>query len=265
MPSANGGSAAPPTSASALRRCLVHAAWTLPLLIGGILVAMGFVGLVWVILWFGRQWVGVILRAVQEQGYQPQLNVGLLVVLLPVALICFSFFAEGLAVPVGLALVLSLLVGLLPGLLQPERTDYLAQWALTFAGACAVGWPLSALIALRLQGPPMEGLAWVWFVLVILWLQDAAHRLAGWRGRLAGLVAAVAGALLVVVVFGLPIGYGMAALLGLAGGLARWPGERIARLLGPQFPEEGFCSLPLLFAAPVVYHLSHLLRLFGAG
>ncbi len=149
----------------------------------------------------------------------------------------------------GLALTLSILLALIAELPPRDRTGSLTGWALTFAGACYIGWLFSHYILLRsLTTPALDagllaslaippGAAWVYLVLAITWFQDTAAYLVGrtwgrhkmapylspnksWEGAAGGFCASILAAWLAVFLLGLPLSYAGATLLGTAGGIA---------------------------------------------
>jgi len=199
----------------------------------------------------------------------------------------------------GAALCLLILFSLSTELIYADHETGVANWALTFAGACYIGWLMSHYLLLRNLRLPLHdswlaalhippGAAWVYLVLLITWFQDTTAYLVGktwgrhkmspfispkktWEGAAGGSLASVAGALLAIPLFGLPISYGAAALLGLAASLAGPMGDLaesiIKRRLGLKdmgnfMPGHGGLLDrvdSMLFTAPTLYYLILLL------
>lgn len=164
---------------------------------------------------------------------------------------------------IGVALALGLLLGLLVELAQRDHEGALLSWALTFTGACYVGWLLSHYILIQTLQTPLladgwltglgilPGSAWVYAVLAITWLQDTGAYFAGrafgrhkmapylspkktWEGAIGGLFSAIIVALLVKPLFGLPISYVSVALLGVVGGIVGPLGDLAESLIKRQ-------------------------------
>jgi len=195
----------------------------------------------------------------------------------------------------GAALGLSLVLVLVVELFRSDHQDSLSAWASTVAGACYVGWLLSYYILLRaldrgggdgwLEGFGISGgAAWVYLVLFITWAQDTAaffvgrslgrHRLApvispgkSWEGAVGGVVASVLVALLMVPLLGLPVGYGVAIVLGIVGAVAGVLGDLCISLIKRQSGLKDMGSLvpghggildrmdSMLLTGPVLYYL----------
>lgn len=187
------------------------------------------------------------MAVLRQAGYRPRRIVGITIGLL----FCAAAALRDL-VPVeltGVALTLSILLALIAELPPRDRTGSLVSWALTFAGACYIGWLCSHYILLRnLTTPALDtgllaslaiptGAAWVYLVLAITWFQDTAAYLVGrtwgrhkmapylspnksWEGAAGGFGASILAAWLSVFLLGLPLSYADATLLGAAGGIA---------------------------------------------
>lgn len=164
----------------------------------------------------------------------------------------------------GLAFALGLLILLAAELLRHDHERSLINWALTFSGACYVGWLFSHYVLLRaLPGPPAgsagwlaplsipPGAAWLYCVLAITWMADTGAFFVGrqfgrrqmapsisphksWEGAVGGLVAAVGTSVLAVALLGLPLTLGEMVLLGLVGGIAGPIGDLSVSLIKRQ-------------------------------
>lgn len=236
-------------------------------------------------------------HALRQADYRPRRMVGIIAGL---------FFCAAAALHgtvsldlTGIALASSILLALISELPRRDREGSLAGWALTFAGACYIGWLLSHYILLRNLDTPLQaswlaplqipsGAAWVYTVLAITWLQDTGAYLVGraygrhkmapylspkksWEGVIGGFVASVAAALLAVPLLGLPIHYGAAALLGIAGGIAGPLGDLAESFIKRQIGVKDASNIipghggvldradSMLFTAPVIYYLAVLL------
>jgi phosphatidate cytidylyltransferase len=192
------------------------------------------------------------------------------------------------------ALAASVLLALGAELPRHDHRHSLAGWTVTFALACYAGWLLSHYILLRQLETPLDGgwlaflqiapgAAWVYLVLVITWADDSAayfvgsrwgrHKMApllsphkSWEGAAAGLLAAVLAALLAVALFGLPLSFLEALLIGAIGGVAVQLGDLAESLIKRQIGIKDSSNLipghggvldridSMLFAAPTVYY-----------
>lgn len=295
MDSANAASAVSRRNEGSLAQRVLSALLILPLAIG----------LVWWSAWAVTAAVMVVIAvgllelygAFARGQYRPQVALGVatgLALALAVALRGVSPFD-----PFPLVLTLVILVGLIVELARPTHADALPDWALTLAGALYVGWLFSHLILLRALATPLRagpltplnlssGAAWVYLVLAITWLQDTVayfvgrrwgrHKMAPilspkktWEGAIGGLVGAIAGAVLCVPLFGLPITLGAGALLGVVGGIVGPLGDLCESLIkrrvglkdaGNLIPGHGGLLDrvdSLLFTAPVLFYLITLL------
>jgi phosphatidate cytidylyltransferase len=228
----------------------------------------------------------------RQGGHTPRLGPGLAVGLALCAAAALrpftGFDLTGLALTLGVALTLAYEI------LPHDRSTSLQSWALTFAGAVYIGWLLSAFILLRYLDTPLQrgllaplgippGAAWLFLVLAITWLQDTAAYFVGrsfgrtkmapvlspkktWEGFAGGLVASVLTAMLAVLLLGLPIGYGAAAVIGALAGVAGPLGDLAESLVKRQVGVKDSGHLipghggildrmdSLLFTAPVVYY-----------
>ncbi len=230
--------------------------------------------------------------ALKQGGYGTRPVVGLIVALLPSG--AAMLHADLPAHSTGATVSGIIMLALMSELLHVEREDHLADWALTFAGACYIGWLSSYFILLRSIQTPLHagwlsflpipsGFAWVCVILAIPWCQDGAaylvgrkighHRIAplispkkSWEGTIAGMLTAIGIALVLVPLFGLPIGYGEAVLLGVVGGIVGFFGDLVESLIKRRIGLKDMSNLvpghggildridSILFAAPVLYY-----------
>ncbi len=156
--------------------------------------------------------------------------------------------------------------------------DWIASWALTFAGALYVGW-LGAY-AIQIRALP-NGLAWTVFALLTVWATDTGAYLVGtrigrhsfftaispkktWEGAMGGLIAAT----MVMLIFGTLAGQGalQSAVFGFALGVAGTFGDLAESLMKRQTGVKDSGNLlpghggmldrvdSLLFAAVIAYY-----------
>jgi phosphatidate cytidylyltransferase len=236
-------------------------------------------------------------RALRQVGYAPRFATGIAILSLIITAVVASRFTSFPVMP--LALSGTIMLALTGELRQRDTQQGLTGWAFTFAGASYLGWLFSYFILLREIDTPLQtgllaplaiapGAAWIYFVLATTWLQDTGAYLVGrsfgrhkmapivspgktWEGAAGGIITALGAALLAKVLLGLPISYGMVALLGVVGGIAGLVGDLaesvIKRRIGLKdmgniMPGHGGIldrSDSLLFAAPVLYYLILLL------
>jgi phosphatidate cytidylyltransferase len=201
----------------------------------------------------------------------------------------------------GFALGCAILLTLASELPRHNHQHSLSSWTFTFAGACYIGWLLSYYILLRRIETPLHGgwlaplhiapgAAWVYVVLLITWSQDIAayfvgrtwgkHRMApilspkkSWEGAVGGGLASIGVALLSVPLFGLPLGYAAAGLLGLMGAVAGPIGDLSESLIKRQIGIKDMGTIlpghggildridSMLFVGPTLYYLILLLTL----
>ncbi len=198
----------------------------------------------------------------------------------------------------GSALAGAVLLTLTAQLLRRDRGGALTDWALTLAGPLYVTWSLIHFLLLRrlsqpevmppfwraLGGPSLgTGAWWILYTLVLVWMCDTAayfvgirwgrHRMSpyvspkkSWEGAAAGLLTSIALAVGLVPVLGLPLPYGLAALLGALVGTVGQVGDLAESLLKRQAGVKDSGRLipghggmldrvdSLLFVAPVVYY-----------
>ncbi len=145
---------------------------------------------------------------------------------------------------VPLLLTSAVVLSLILLVLSPQKEGAFTKWAWSIAGVLYVGWLLSYLVALRLDA----GRAWVYLALFTTFGSDMAaffigralgrHRLAPrispaktWEGAIAGVFGAIIVSLIVVIVFGLPLGYGQAILLGILVSIFGQLGDLVESLL----------------------------------
>lgn len=231
--------------------------------------------------------------ALRKAGYCPRPLIGYLSGLL----FCMTATLYGI-VPfdlTGAALCIALMITFVGDFWQPHQKLRLIDRALTFTGACYIGWLLSYHILILKLDTPLEhgwlsplgiqaGTAWIYLALCINWMHDMTaffvgrawgrHKIApmtspkkSWEGFLAGLLASVVTAMLLVPILGLPITLPMAALVGGAGGVAALFGDLVVSLIKRQVGIKDMSSFvpghgglldrtdSMLFSAPVIYYL----------
>src|SRR5262245_42105490 len=250
MDSANAASAASPRKASSLFQRVASAAVVLPILVA--LIWLGYWPVLALVVLAVVLSLSELYAALAQGGYRPRTLVGIACGLLFCA-------AAALRAPlgvdlVGLALVAGIGITLTAELLRRDREGGLLAWALTFSGACYVGWLFSHYILLQSLKTPLvpgawlaalhisSGTAWIYTVLAITWCQDTGAYFAGrtfgrhqmapylspkktWEGAIGGELGALLAALVAVPLLGLPISYSGAALLGLLGGVMGLVGD----------------------------------------
>lgn len=299
MDSVNAASAASTSRASSLSQRLISAIVLLVLFVGIVYWGTGPVifltagAIVLCIL----EYCGALKRA----GYRPRPVTGTVTALL---LCATAALRDTVSVDLtGVALAGSILLALIVEVVRRDRRGSLVGWALTFAGACYIGWLLSHYILLRMLDTPLQGgwlaflnippgAAWVYMVFAVTWLQDTGaylvgrswgqHRMApylspkkSWEGAAGGFVASVLAAVLAKLLLGLPIGYGMAVVLGAVGGVVGPLGDLAESLIKRQIGVKDASNLipghggildradSMLFTAPVLYYLIIVLTAFS--
>lgn len=299
MDSVNAASAASTSRASSLSQRLISAIVLLVLFVGIVYWGTGPVifltagAIVLCIL----EYCGALKRA----GYRPRPVTGTVTALL---LCAAAALRDTVSVDLtGVALAGSILLALIVEVVRRDRRGSLVGWALTFAGACYIGWLLSHYILLRMLDTPLQGgwlaflnippgAAWVYMVFAVTWLQDTGaylvgrswgrHRMApylspkkSWEGAAGGFVASVLAAVLAKLLLGLPIGYGMAVVLGAVGGVVGPLGDLAESLIKRQIGVKDASNLipghggildradSMLFTAPVLYYLIIVLTAFS--
>lgn len=129
-------------------------------------------------------------------------------------------------------------------LFRPEKEGAFALWAWTLAGILYLGWLLSYLVALRLDADRM----WVFLAIFITFGTDSVaflvgrkygrHKLAPrispgktWEGVAGGLVGAIIVSIVLVAIFGRPISFVNAAVLGVVTSIFAQLGGLVTSLL----------------------------------
>ncbi|MBA7576567.1 Phosphatidate cytidylyltransferase [subsurface metagenome] len=189
------------------------------------------------VVWFGGPWFTILIavcgllaafefyRMVALSKVRPLTYLGLIWVLLFIVSPHFNYdFLKPLLLTSGVVISLVWL------LLRPQKEEAFSSWVWTIAGIFYIGWLLSYLVELNLEG----GRNWIFFALFTTFASDIAaffvgralgrHQLAPrispsktWEGAIGGIF----GAIIVSLFFtmstplGLPLGYGQAVLLGL--------------------------------------------------
>jgi phosphatidate cytidylyltransferase len=298
MDSANAASAASPRNSGSLAQRVLSAVLLLPLL----------VVLIWWSIWSVAATVvlatvvGLIelYSALRQGGYQPRVLVGVGSALAIIAAIGFQpTVTFDLLLPVVTSVIV---VSLVAELTFSQQPGSLPSWGLTQAGAFYLAWLLAHFILLRsLNEPPLHetiftqlgmqpGVAWIYCVFAITWLQDTAayfvgrsfgrHKLAPilspkktWEGAAGGLIGAILTGIGCVLLLGLPITLLQGALLGVVGGIAGPLGDLSESLIKRQVGLKDAGNLipghggildridSVLFTVPILYYL---IKLFAA-
>jgi len=298
MDSANAASAASPRNKSSLAQRVLSAAILLPLIIV----------LVWWSLWSVAAAVVIatviglieLYAAFRQGGYHPRTAIGIgcaLAVVLGMALQSLTSFDFLLPIVTG-----AIIMSLVAELVYRNQPGSLPSWGLTFAGALYLSWLFGHFILLRsLDAPPLHdsiftrfgmqpGVAWIYCICAITWIQDTAayfvgrrfgrHKLAPvlspkktWEGAVGGMVGSVLTGLVCVMLLGLPITLLQGALLGLVGGTVGPLGDLSESLIKRQVGLKDAGNLipghggildradSLLFTAPILYYLIRLFTL----
>ncbi|HEU5099859.1 MAG TPA: phosphatidate cytidylyltransferase [Roseiflexaceae bacterium] len=291
MDSANAASAASPRNNSSLAQRVLSAVLLLPLIIV----------LVWWNVWSVAATVMVataiglleLYAAFRQGGYQPRVAVGIgsaLAIILALAL--QSTYSLDLILPV---LTFTIIVSLIAELSYENQPGSLPSWGLTIAGAFYVAWLLGHFILLRSLGTPLRdtifkqfgmqpGVAWIYCVCAVTWLQDTGayfvgrrfgrHKMAPilspkktWEGAVGGMLAAIIAGIVCVLLLGLPITLLQGALLGVVGGVVGPLGDLSESLIKRQVGLKDAGNLipghgglldrvdSLLFSVPILYYL----------
>lgn len=186
-----------------------------------------------------------IYGAFTHAGYRPLRWTGMVVALALAA----AIFVDQL---VGTRLVTlmiagGVMVGLAAALPHHARKGILADWALTIGGALYIGGLASHIALVRLIDSPLlpgplrdlglsPGAGWLYLVCAVTWLQDTLAYFVGksygrhkmtpslspkktWEGAAGGMIGAVLGGVLAVLICGLPISPWAGALIGVVGGV----------------------------------------------
>ena len=298
MDSANAASAASPRNKSSLAQRVLSAVLLIPLIII----------LVWWSVWSVAATVLIaaviclieLYGAFRQGGYQPRVVVGIGVALaIGLAITLQAVASYDLLLP---AITLAVIVSLVAELAYRNQVGSLPSWGLTFAGALYISWLLSHFVLLRsIDAPPLgdsvfkqfgmqPGVAWIYYICAITWLQDTGayfvgrsfgrHKLAPilspkktWEGAAGGMLGAILTGVVCVPLLGLPITVAQGTLLGVVGGIAGPLGDLSESLIKRQVGLKDAGNLipghggildradSLLFTAPLLYYL---IRLFTA-
>jgi len=187
------------------------------------------------VLWFGGPWFTIFVaiwgllailefyRLVAAAKVPPLYYFGLVWTLLLILSPHFSYESAGVF------LITSFIVlSLIWLLLRSHKETAFTSWAWTLAGILYVGWLLSYLVALRGFD---AGRGWAFLALFCTFGSDSAAFFVGrtwgkrylapsispgktWEGAIAGIFGAMIVSVGLAVLFGLPLGYGQAILLG---------------------------------------------------
>lgn len=236
-------------------------------------------------------------RALEHAGYDPSPSIGYISALLfGLAALLRGIVPGDLT---GGTLCFIILLTFLGDFWKRTQKMLLINRALTFLGACVIGWLSShSILLLKLDMPihetwftPLDlsaGTAWLYTVFAINWMHDTVAFLIGrtwgrhqiapvtspkktWEGFLAGMAGSIITALLLVALFGLPISVAGAILLGIVGGLGSLFGDLSISLIKRQIGIKDMGSIipghgglldridSSLFSVPVLYYLILLL------
>lgn len=245
MDSANAASVASTRNKGSLAQRVISALILLPIVIG----------VVWWSAWSVLAIVALatalglveLCAALRHGGYRPSTPLALAIGLAALAALALkALFGVDL---IGLVLTLAIVGSLVLELRRHHEPGVLASWSLALAGALYLSWLLSHFVLLRLLISPLNtnvftlvglsldaGAAWIYLILAITWIQDTAayfvgknfgrHKLAPvlspkktWEGAAGGMLGSIVAAIAFAWVFGLPLGWAQAALLGLVGGV----------------------------------------------
>lgn len=215
-----------------MKQRVVTSLWGLPLLLVGI--------------WFNTPWFPLLIlliaaivvlgalefyRLAVLAGGQPLTYFGLVLAL---SFVANARFGDAYSIPLlTLAVTLPLLWLLVRSLRHLNLSVVVADWSWTLMGILYVGWTLSRFVALRELD---QGRGWVMFALFSTFACDTAAFFVGrawgrhflaptispkktWEGAIAGLVGAIAVALIIGVILmavdmALPLGFGHLAIIG---------------------------------------------------
>jgi phosphatidate cytidylyltransferase len=297
MDSANAASAASPRNKSSLAQRILSAAILLPLIIV----------LVWWSVWSvaGAVVVATVIGLIElygafrQGGFHPRTAVGIGAALLVILAITLQpFVSFDLLLP---AVTLAIVVGLVVELAYQNQEGSLPSWALTLAGALYLAWLFGHFILLRSLTTPLvdtvfkqlgmaPGVAWIYCICAITWIQDTAAYFVGrrfgrnkmapvlspkktWEGAAGGLLGSILAGVVCVPLLGLPITLLAGGLLGLVGGIVGPLGDLSESLIKRQVGLKDAGNLipghggildradSLLFTAPLLYYLIKLLMI----
>jgi phosphatidate cytidylyltransferase len=196
-----------------------------------------------VIIWFGGHWGFAAFAAVwgaggayeyynilkRSRGVDPLTYFGLVWIILLIISPNFATLPHfGSISPASVILASGIILPLLILLWRKGKENAFANWAWTVGGILYIGWLVSYLVALRIVD---HGRDWVLLTMVCTFTSDSCayligrtfgrHKLAPfisphktWEGTIGGLLPAVAVTVLLVWLLKLPVGYGLAVLLG---------------------------------------------------
>jgi phosphatidate cytidylyltransferase len=196
---------------------------------------------------------------------------------------------------------LAIVVGLVVELAYQNQEGSLPSWALTLAGALYLAWLFGHFILLRSLTTPLvdtvfkqlgmaPGVAWIYCICAITWIQDTAAYFVGrrfgrnkmapvlspkktWEGAAGGLLGSILAGVVCVPLLGLPITLLAGGLLGLVGGIVGPLGDLSESLIKRQVGLKDAGNLipghggildradSLLFTAPLLYYLIKLLMI----
>lgn len=292
MDNANAASADSQRKPSALLQRVLSAAVLLPLVI--VCVWWGFWPLAILVLAATLMGLNELYTAFNRGGLSTNQVLGMgLALLLFGALLLQALLGVDLLAP---TLALMTMIGLAAWAPRYAEPGALAGWALTVGGAFYIGGLLGFVLLLRVMDTPLQGgllaplrpqsgVGWVFLALMATWGQDVLAYLVGrrwgrrkmapglsprktWEGAAGGMAGAIAGTLLAVALFGLPLAPWAALLIGLVAGIVGPIGDLSESFIKRQAGLKDAGSLipghggvldridSLLFCAPAIYILA---------
>lgn len=289
MDNANAASADSQRNPSALVQRVLSAVVLLPLVV--VCVWWGFWPFTALVVAAAVVGLGELYAAFNHRGRQANYALGIVLLALVLgAMIVRAVAGIDLLAP---ALALMVMISLAACASRHAQHGAVAEWALTFGGALYIGELLGFLVLLRaLETPlrggllallqPQPGAAWIALVLMATWGQDVfayfvgkrwgRHRMAPslsprktWEGAAGGMLGALAGALLALALFGLPLSLWMTVLIGVVAGIVGPVGDLSESFIKRQAGLKDAGSLipghggildridSVLFSAPAIY------------
>ncbi|MFQ3631806.1 phosphatidate cytidylyltransferase [Roseiflexus sp.] len=289
MDNANAASADSQRNPSALVQRVLSAVVLLPLVV--VCVWWGFWPFTALVVAAAVVGLGELYAAFNHGGRQANYALGIVLLALVLGAMIFRAVAGiDLLAP---ALALMVMISLAACASRHAQHGAVAEWALTFGGALYIGGLLGFLVLLRaLETPlrggllallqPQPGAAWIALVLMATWGQDVFAYFVGkrwgrrrmapslsprktWEGAAGGMLGALAGALLALALFGLPLSLWMTVLIGVVAGIVGPVGDLSESFIKRQAGLKDAGSLipghggildridSLLFSAPAIY------------
>ncbi len=209
-----------------LRKRFITALWGIPLLILAIWFSKPEYSFPWFTVFTAIWGLLACLEFYRITGVSKVLPLTCFGLLWTLLFILRPHFSYEFSVP--LLLTSAVILSLILLVLSPQREGAFTNWVWLIAGILYVGWLLSYLVALRLEG----GRGWVFLALFATFGSDTAaffigraigrHKLAPrispgktWEGAIGGVIGGIIGSLVMVAIFSLPLSYGQTVLLGI--------------------------------------------------